>query len=119
MPSFILDALLNLPHFLISVRNALVPMAPSAPVPPTRLPSTVSTVATRPRPLSQNLTQRPVPVQPEPLVVPKSQPEPEAAAYEDTGSEGDVESNSGDTSGVESSWVSLNEGSGTESPVHV
>ena len=91
----LLDAILNVPHFLVSVRNALLPVQPhiilpqSAYVPP----------------------------------VPPSAPAPEAPALEqkqatqeraadsdhdnasENGSEADVESNAG--SGVGESWISV------------
>ncbi|KAJ7438448.1 hypothetical protein FB451DRAFT_1303450 [Mycena latifolia] len=85
LPPLLLDTLINIPHFLISVRNALLPVQPFVRHPPT-LP----------------------PVQP-------AQPPPDAARNEEdesgndlseTGSEADVESNSGDATGG-GSWVSL------------
>jgi hypothetical protein len=111
-----LDALINLPHFLISVRNALLPIPPAVPVPPTRLPATVTAVATRPHPLSQS-TRRPVSVQPESPVISEPDIEADPSSSEGNGSEADLDSNSGDGSGVGSSWVSLQEdGSRPESP---
>ena len=105
LPAIVLDAILNLPYLLISIRNALLPIAPHviAPAPP---------------------------APPAPAPAPQPQPQPSAAAAtsssekraegvdsereheheptsSDTGSEADVESNEGYGSGVGEWWVSL------------
>jgi hypothetical protein len=80
LPSFILDTLLNIPHFLVSIRNKLLPVPPSIPQ-----------------------TQQP----PDPPVAPAAAEErrdPDGSSEQ--GSEADAESNSGEGSGVDS-WVSL------------
>ena len=87
LPSVLLDGLLNLPYFLISIRNWLLSVQPFR-QPPENLPPipTVkqeNSVTTEVKEESQNCTLE-----------------------NEANSEGDVESNSGDT--VESSWVSLN-----------
>lgn len=87
LPSILLDGLLNLPYFLISIRNWLLPVQPFR-QPPETFP--------------------PVPtVKQEKSVTTEVKEESQNSATEnEANSEGDVESNSGDT--VESSWVSLN-----------
>ncbi|KDR81713.1 hypothetical protein GALMADRAFT_239864 [Galerina marginata CBS 339.88] len=82
LPSLVLEGLLSLPHFLISLRNRLLPIQPFLD-PPISLP---------------------------PPVTAKQEQEKETLAQikDDTSSENsdaDVESNTGDT--VDSSWVSL------------
>ncbi|KAI1791665.1 hypothetical protein LXA43DRAFT_389248 [Ganoderma leucocontextum] len=96
LPSILLDAILNLPYFLISIRNALLPIAPHiiAPAPP--VPPAVA----------------PIP-QPAAAAAASSEKQAEGTESEheptssDTGSEADVESNEGYGSGVGESWVSL------------
>jgi hypothetical protein len=88
LPSVVLDMLLNIPHFLVSIRNALLPIPPPI--------------------------VRPLPPTPEVAVAPIA-PAPQAAHAgghdagndNDAGSEAeaDVESNSGESE----SWVSLQE----------
>ena len=89
LPSILLDGLLNLPYFLISIRNWLLPVQPFRQPPETLMPvpsvKQEKSVTTEVKEESQNCA---------------TEKENEA------NSEGDVESNSGDT--VESSWVSLN-----------
>ncbi|KAK7034022.1 hypothetical protein VNI00_012453 [Paramarasmius palmivorus] len=82
LPTSVLDVVLAIPHFLVGVRNRLLPGQPFV-LPP---------------PATQSAPQQPPPAQSE--------------EEEDTGSEAEVASNySGDVSsgveGVESSWVSL------------
>jgi len=119
LPSVLLDALINLPHFLISVRNALLPVPPPPTPPPQSIPlrKLSSTVVSRPHPLSQTLVQRPAPTHHDPPITFDHEEQVDSTSPE-TGSEADVESNAGDISGVESSWVSLRE-TGSESPIHV
>lgn len=92
LPAILLDAILNLPYFIISIRNALLPIAPHAiaagpPAPPAPAPA--------PQPAAAASTST-------------SEKQAEGADSEheinssDTGSEADVESNEGGES-----WVSL------------
>ncbi|KAG7448086.1 uncharacterized protein BT62DRAFT_930169 [Guyanagaster necrorhizus] len=83
LPSLILDTLLNIPYFLISVRNALLPAQPFIRTPPTM--------------------DAFVEPQSEPHVPALSQTEGEDD--NESGSEADVESNSGE--GSTASWVRL------------
>ncbi|TFK54712.1 hypothetical protein OE88DRAFT_1723242 [Heliocybe sulcata] len=99
LPTLILDGLLNLPHFLMSIRNALVPIAPRVP-----LPSTLAVESTYPPP-----------VPPETGVqatssdsAPSSEGEHQDGHDNDSASEADVESNA-DTGGVSESWVNLHD----------
>ena len=96
LPPLLLDALLNIPYFLASVRNALLPVPPRVVVPPR------AAAAAQPPP-------------PQPPVRPAEKQKQDAASsgtdseheheheHSETGSEADVESNSG----VGESWVSL------------
>ncbi|KAL0061040.1 hypothetical protein AAF712_012161 [Marasmius tenuissimus] len=92
LPNLILDTLLNVPHFLISVRNAILPTQPFV-QPGSTAPASAS------------------------LAPERRQDEESASSNEvdhsdhETGSEADVESNSSGevSSGVDSSWVSLRE----------
>ncbi|KAJ7827489.1 hypothetical protein B0H14DRAFT_2814477 [Mycena olivaceomarginata] len=85
LPPLLLDTLINIPHFLISVRNRLLPVQP--------------------------FVRHPPPLPP----IERAQPPPAAAQSEEeesgndlseTGSEADIESNSGDGGGV-GTWVNL------------
>lgn len=91
LPSHILNTLLIIPHFLISVRNALLPITPAIaqPYPPPQPPVAHLPVVDT------------APPAPEVAKAAEELSEPEASAS-DTGSEAEVESNS---SGVESSWI--------------
>jgi hypothetical protein len=83
LPSALLDSLLNIPHYLVSIRNALLPIPP--PIVPT-LPPTPA-----------------VPVAP---IDPAQQTTHAAAGNDnDTGSEGEADAES--ISGESESWVSL------------
>lgn len=110
LPTFVLDALICLPHVLVSIRNALLPIPPSRPVPPSQLPT-----AARPRPPAHTATAQQHSTTQSGSSVASDQDEHTERSSE-TGSEADVESNAGDGSGVGGSWVSLKEGlvSGTE-----
>ncbi|KAJ7593892.1 hypothetical protein C8J56DRAFT_925475 [Mycena floridula] len=90
LPSLLLEILLNIPHFLISVRNSLLPAQPYIRPPTDPLPS--NTVVSR--------------ISNKPHV--ESDPEDVNSHHDrsDTGSEADVESNEGDVVGPDS-WVSL------------
>ncbi|KAI0723722.1 hypothetical protein C8T65DRAFT_564061 [Cerioporus squamosus] len=90
LPPLLLDALLNVPYFLASIRNALLPIPPRAILPPP------AAAAAQPPP------------PPPPTIVVEKQSEPSSGTdsepeHSETGSEADVESNSG----VGESWVSL------------
>lgn len=85
LPSILLDGLLNLPYLLISIRNRLLPVQPFL-QPPESLPLSVPTVKQE-KSVATEVKQ-------------------ESTSEGEANSEGDIESNSGDT--VESSWVSLN-----------
>lgn len=87
-PSALLDGLLNLPYFLISVRNWLLPAQPFR-RPSETLPSPSVTTVKQEKPVTT-----------------EAQEESQRGTSEvDSSSDGDIESNSGDP--VESSWVSL------------
>ncbi|GBE81750.1 predicted protein [Sparassis crispa] len=98
LPALVLDALLNIPHFLVSIRNALLPVpprvAPDPSVPPV-VPATVPPTAAVKKPETEES--------------PFSSDQEHLHDHElsETGSEADVESNEGDASGVGESWVSL------------
>lgn len=93
LPNLILDTLLNIPHFLVSIRNALLPVPRARPLPPTPPPIPVAPVP---------------PAAPPPAMrVSDSDSDEKGLEKSEASSEADVESNSGDGSGVDSSWVSL------------
>ncbi|KAF5330387.1 hypothetical protein D9619_005467 [Psilocybe cf. subviscida] len=106
LPSIILDGLINLPHFLISLRNRLLPLQPFRD-PPFDLPPP-STMSKRPAgssagsvvvstTLSRSAILKRAGTEP-------SSPSPYSSELETN--DADVESNAGDA--VENSWVSLN-----------
>ena len=105
LPAIVLDAILNLPYLLISIRNALLPIAPHviAPAPP--LPPAPAP-APQPQPAAAAATssseKRAEGVDSEHEHEHEHEP-----TSSDTGSEADVESNEGYGSGVGESWVSL------------
>ncbi|THH17127.1 hypothetical protein EW146_g3643 [Bondarzewia mesenterica] len=107
-PTSILDIVLNLPHFLLSVRNALLPVPPrvtvpsslqaaAPPVPPAPAPTSAPVPAPAPAPAAATVT---APKNLDP--VGEKEGEDSAATSEqeldisETGSEADVESNAGD-----------------------
>ncbi|KAI0748697.1 hypothetical protein C8Q80DRAFT_1173172 [Daedaleopsis nitida] len=95
LPSLLLDALLNVPYLLISIRNALLPIPPRVVVPP---PSAAA--ATQPPPLA--------PAAVDSLKEKQQEGTDSEHEHSETGSEADVESgNEGSGSGVGESWVSL------------
>jgi len=116
LPSFILDALVNLPHFLISVRNALLPVTPTRRIPAGQLPPPVTQqrVVTRTHEDPIPPPQVHIEVQSPPAVATQT-PDEETGPSDETrsnpwsGNDTDVESNAGDASAVESSWVNLQE----------
>ncbi|THG99826.1 hypothetical protein EW026_g2587 [Hermanssonia centrifuga] len=97
LPPLVLDSLLNLPHFLLSIRNALLPVPPRVVLPSTPAPSTAQR-----QPLTGYSSAESDPEGPHDI--------------SEAGSEADVESNEGGYgSGVSESWISLNR----DSPEHV
>jgi len=84
LPSLLLDGLINLPHFLISIRNRLLPVQPFR-EPPADLPPPV----TERKPARTELTEQ------------------LHTSSESETTDADVESNAGDM--VDSSWVSLHQ----------
>jgi hypothetical protein len=112
LPSSILDALINLPHFLISVRNGLLPITPTR------------TTDQLPPPVTQQQndvtnTQGPAPPSPAPvepaITVPAKAQDDESSSGDEkqlgpwSNDDADVESNVGDAPVVENSWVNLRE----------
>lgn len=94
LPSLVLDAFLNLPALLVSVRNAMLPVPPRLPYPPpVPLPTAFAATAAPPAQPAQK------PAEDSPA---DSDPE----ALSDTGSDADIESGA-EGSGVGSSWISL------------
>ncbi|KAG6844931.1 hypothetical protein H0H87_002415 [Tephrocybe sp. NHM501043] len=83
LPSSLLDILLNIPHFLISVRNRLLPAEPFV----------------RPRPETM-----PPPINPASVALPSN--DEDYHDHSEASSEADVESNGSD-SGASTSWVSV------------
>ncbi|KAK7467386.1 hypothetical protein VKT23_004442 [Stygiomarasmius scandens] len=117
LPSLILDTLLNIPAFLIGIRNALLPAQPY--VLPRRSGSDVYFPNPHPRtePTSVNAASSSAQGQGT-MSQPESEPDDSGSGSgsghehnNESGSEADVESNEGEGdgmgSGVESSWVSL------------
>ncbi|RDX47034.1 hypothetical protein OH76DRAFT_1406420 [Lentinus brumalis] len=90
LPPLLLDALLNIPYFLASIRNALLPIPPRVTVPPP------AAAAAQPPP-------PPPPASVGKLLEAPSSGTDSEPEHSETGSEADVESNSG----VGESWVSL------------
>lgn len=128
LPTSILDIILNIPHFLLSIRNALVYAPPRVVLPPR--PSTTNTASTS---TNTNTPARPPSNQPATTSAPTvgrtagpsekqtqinkhdgsgsgSNSEQEHDVSE-TGSEADVESNAGEGHTMGESWVSLQPGS--------
>lgn len=99
LPALILDALLNLPTFLISIRNAMLPIPPRVALPYPPPVSPTARVQSKEKPTSSQASV-------------DSDPEHDVAS--DNGSDADVES-SGYGSGVGESWISLQQ-DGVEHP---
>ena len=115
LPSFILDGLINLPHFLISVRNGLLPVTPTRTVPADQLPPPVTQqqkVVIKTQEGSISPSQTHAKDQSVATVIAQTHDE-ESSSGDETNScsndDADVESNAGDVSLVESSWVNLHE----------
>ncbi|RPD67955.1 hypothetical protein L226DRAFT_555675 [Lentinus tigrinus ALCF2SS1-7] len=92
LPPLLLDALLNIPYFLASIRNALLPVPPRVILPP----RVAAAAQPPPPPPASVVTAAAAEKQPEPTSGTDSEHE-----HSETGSEADVESNSG----VGESWV--------------
>ena len=117
LPSFILDGLIDLPHFLISVRNGLLPVTPTRTIPADQLPppvthkqKDVTKAGEEPGFLSQTHEK----VSSAATVTTQTHDEEstssdEAQSNRWSNDDADVESNVGDTSMAESSWVNLHE----------
>ncbi|PIL24462.1 hypothetical protein GSI_14216 [Ganoderma sinense ZZ0214-1] len=108
LPAILLDAILNLPYFLISIRNALLPIAPHviAPAPPAR-PAPTSAPAPQPSAAAASASSASASEKLAEGADSEHEHEHELNSS-DTGSEADVESNEGGYgSGVGESWVSL------------
>ena len=93
----LLDAILNIPHFLVSIRNALLTVQPHV-----ILPQSAFTPPVPPSAASQAPASEPKQTAQERAI--DSDPEQHDNASE-TGSDADVESNAG--SGVGESWISV------------
>ncbi|KAI0053873.1 hypothetical protein FA95DRAFT_1551638 [Auriscalpium vulgare] len=104
LPSILLDAIVAFPHALMLLRNTIRPSPPSIPgaMPATAPPPPVTPTAARPSPKSDS-----------DVADSGAASEHEEHDASETGSEADVESNSGDGAGVGDSWVSLKTTSGT------
>ena len=94
----ILDALLNLPAFLISVRNALLPVPPRLPYPPPIPPAGVAPAAPP--------AAAPAPTDDKARHQEEAQTDSSDEILSETGSDADVESGP-EGSGVSESWISL------------
>ncbi|KDQ60890.1 hypothetical protein JAAARDRAFT_55627 [Jaapia argillacea MUCL 33604] len=102
LPNLILDGLLNIPHLLISIRNALLPVPPRVGLPPPQVPH-----AKAPTVIEKAVSEE------SPLTSDQEGSHDNESV--EAGSEADVESNAGDTSGVGESWINLHEKSMVES----
>jgi hypothetical protein len=115
LPSFILDAIINLPHFLVAVRNGLVPVTPTRTISADQLPLPVTQ-----QKVAAKTHEGLVPPSPAPAKIELAATATTEAQDEDSDSgdekqsslqskdDADVESNAGDAS-VGSSWVNLHE----------
>ncbi|EIM89815.1 uncharacterized protein STEHIDRAFT_145043 [Stereum hirsutum FP-91666 SS1] len=118
LPTSILDIILNIPHFLLSIRNALVYAPPRVVMPPR--PSTTSTTAPA-RPLPESSTAASAPTVGTTAGTSEKQTNrgdesgsgsgsEQEHEVSETGSEADVESNTGEGHAMGESWVSLQPG---------
>ena len=96
LPAFLLDAILNFPYVLASVRNALLPIPPRVIMPPPASAPAAAAPAQQPSLAQQTIAEKHEGTD--------SDPEHDAS---EAGSEADVESNEGYGSGVGESWISL------------
>ncbi|KAF5315937.1 hypothetical protein D9611_004797 [Ephemerocybe angulata] len=117
LPSLLLDGLLNLPYFLIGLRNKLLPIQPHR-IPPRNLPSPRSSRSTdRPPQARQEGVQRAIAAAPEerpqpPVAVEEVAEEEEEVIQDEveTKSEPDTDESSPQISSnasVDSSWINL------------
>jgi len=116
LPSFILDALINLPHFLVSARNGLLPVIGTRTIPVDQIPPPVAQqqkAVTKPH-------EGPVPnstgdgeAESATAVTTEAHGREPSSGDEQSNPSGnddtDVESNAGDAAMVESSWINLRE----------
>ena len=116
LPLSILDTLINLPHFLVSVRNALLPATPARVVPPDQLPPPVTQQKAVTRTQEGPIPPPQVHAKVESATTVTAQTHDEESSSGDetrsnpwSNDDADVESNAGDASVVESSWVNLHE----------
>ncbi|KAI0312381.1 hypothetical protein OF83DRAFT_1067259 [Amylostereum chailletii] len=94
LPRATLDAILNLPYLLLSIRNTLLPIPPRV-------------ISSGPRSLPTASPAAPVTPGPASTTAQDSPPTSDQDHDSENGSEADVESNGGDGVGVGESWVSL------------
>jgi len=117
LPSFILDGLIDLPHFLISIRNGLLLVTSTRTIPADQLPPPAThkqKVVTKAGEEPVFLFQMHEKVSSAATVTAQTHDEESASGDEAqsnrwSNDDADVESNAGDTSVVESSWVNLHE----------
>lgn len=119
LPSSILDALIHLPHFLVSVRNGLSPAIPARTIPTDQLPPPVSqkqkAVAKTHQGHEGHIPNCTGDAEIEPTTVATTETQDEESSSGDekqsnpsSNGDADVESNAGDASVVDS-WVNLRE----------
>ncbi|KAJ2913715.1 hypothetical protein MD484_g6688, partial [Candolleomyces efflorescens] len=113
LPSLLLDALLNLPYFLIGLRNRLLPVnphrLPPRNLPPTRSPRSQPSQQLRRDARAITASEANLPPLPAPPALPEQAPGEDEAVVQDeidTKSEPDVDGTSSAAS-VESSWINL------------
>lgn len=119
LPLSILDSLINLPHFLVSVRNGLSPVVPTRTIPADRLPPPVTqhqkvVAKTHEGPIPNSTGDAKVESVTATAVTAEAQDEDSSSGDEkqsnpSSNDDADVESNAGDASAVEGSWVNLHE----------
>ncbi|KIJ10508.1 hypothetical protein PAXINDRAFT_164271 [Paxillus involutus ATCC 200175] len=115
LPAVLLDSLLALPRTLVDIRNRLLPVYPTQPrhvpvtpvLPPVSAPPTGTPALAATSSLVLHRSLNHIPTIPKPPSATASHSD--LVHEHETGSDADVESNEGDleSSGVESSWVSL------------
>jgi len=117
LPSFVVDGLINLPHFLISVRNGLLPVTPTRMIPADQLPPPAGQhqkVVTKAHAGPVSSSQTHAKISSVATVTTQTRDEEPSSGDEtrsnpSSNDDADVESNAGDPSMVESSWVNLHE----------
>lgn len=110
LPAFILDTLVNIPHFLMSIRNALLPVPPRL-ILPDPAPHAPRVVLPDPITAPSHLVPPGLAPQKSDIEDPVSDQEHQQDPESEAGSEADVESNEGYGSGVGESWISLRDAS--------